>query len=190
MKARSYTAALNQVLEPAGFQRDGKDWIRVRGDMWECVNLQVSSIAGTTANLMIKDLELEKLVRAIPTMGKPIPMIPITVRIGRLIDNYDHWWRGDPEGPTQLSDVVRVLGLPYFDLVRTPEEQAVNWFGRGSGTRWHASSRIYLALTLYRMGEIAEACEALRNPPKTAIPEWRAHAEAVSRWLGCGDAAP
>ncbi len=74
-------------------------------------------------------------------------MLPVTVRIGTLMSGTDRWWRRDPNGPAELSEPIKVHALPYFDRVRTLEDQAAKWFGRGSSRGWHAPSRIYLAIT-------------------------------------------
>lgn len=44
---------------------------------------------------------------------------------------------------------------------------------------------MYLALTLYRMGEIEEACRALSNPPKSLVGTWKDQVDSVRNWLGC-----
>lgn len=183
MSRRSYKQAFDEILTPHGFTGDGRQWVRVRGDMWECVELQVSQFAGTTCNLLMKDLETERILHQIPS--KEILFLgPIPVRIGDLIDGYDHWWRRDPSGPTELSDTVRTLGLPWFDRVRTLEEQVTNWFGGRELTRWHATTMIGRAITLYRMGKIDEARAALSLPaPRTESSVWIARVEAVRTWL-------
>jgi hypothetical protein len=181
----SYAKALDALLAPLGFQRNGNDWIRVRGDMWECVDLQVSGIAGVTANVAMKDLETERVVTNIPS-AEPISLHPVTYRIGVLIDGHDKWWRNDPAGPTELVEAVRVYGLPWFDKVRTLEDQAARWYGRRSSEHRYGPSMIPLAVTLFRLGEIEEACAALPwPPPRTAIPSLVARVEAVRRWLAC-----
>ncbi len=185
MKPKSYTSALSQVLEPMGFTRQGKEWTRVRGDLWEYVGLQVSQTAGVTANLAIKDLETERLLQEAIPSKKPVVMIPVTVRIGTLMDGYDRWWLRDPNGPSELSEAVRVHAEPFFDRVRTLEDQAAKWFGRGSTKGWRPPSKIYLAITLYRLGEREEACRALSSPPKRIIPGWLAQVESARQWLGC-----
>ncbi len=58
---RSYAKALDKVLVPRGFARSGDDWVRVRGDMWECLNRQSSWLGGVTVNLYMKDLVTESL---------------------------------------------------------------------------------------------------------------------------------
>ena len=189
MTRRSYAKALDALLTPLGFQRDGNDWIRVRDDMWECVDLQVSGVAGVTANVAMKDLETEKIVTDIPSAER-ISFRPVTYRIGMLIDGHDKWWRNDPTGPAELAEAVRAYGLPWFDTVRTLEDQAARWYGRGSSKRQYGPSMIPLAVTLFRLGEIEEACEALPwPPPRTAIPSLVAHVEAVRRWLACPSAS-
>lgn len=188
---RSYAKALDEALHPFGFERKGDDWIRVRGDMWECVNRQSSWLGGVTVNLEMKDLETERLFLEVFGPQGAIQMPPTTTRIGALIDGYDRWWKSDePDGPNQMAQAVVKHGLPWFDRVGTLEEQGDNWFGRKTALTarsYHGPSLIGLALTLYRMGELQEACEVLRKPvPKTAI---QASVEKVARlreWLGCG----
>lgn len=185
MRPRTYRGALDNVLTPEGFVRDGSEWIRTRGDMWESVDLQVSTIAGTTANLVMKDLETERMLGEALGVRKSNHINAISIRIGNLINGFDRWWRQDPNGPAELSQALVTYGLPYFDRVKTLEEQAARWYGRG-GKRWHGKSLICLAITLYRMGELDEACAELSVPtPRTAIPAAVANVQTVRRWLGC-----
>lgn len=194
MTRTSYAKALDVALRPLGFSRDGDDWVRVRGDMWECVNRQSSWLGGVTVNLEIKDLETEKLYLEIFGPTGAFRMPPIDTRIGALMNGYDRWWKSDEvDGPATLVAAVVEKGLPWFDRVRTLEEQAENWFNRkGALTArgYHSRSLVGLALTLYRMGETREACEVLQKPiPRTAIP---ANVEGVARvreWMGCEAAA-
>ena len=66
MSRLSYTKALDGVLQPLKFERQGKDWIRIRGDIWDCCNLQKSWIDGSvTVNLFAKDLETERILKTI-----------------------------------------------------------------------------------------------------------------------------
>jgi hypothetical protein len=179
----SYAKALDKLLQPLGFQREGNDWIRVQGDMWECVNLQISWVAGVTANVEMKDLETEKILQAIPC-EPPIFMSPVSMRIGHLIDGYDRWWHNAPDGPAELAEAVKIYGLPWFDKVRTLEDQAARWYGRGSAKPWRGASMTKLPVTLYRMGELAEALALFEAPePKTANPFFVAQARCVQQWL-------
>lgn len=195
MKRQSYPKALDDALRPFGFERQGDDWIRVRGDMWECVNRQSSWLGGVTVNLDMKDLQTEKLFLSIFASSGAIQMPTIGARIGELIDGYDRWWKKDePNGPAEMAQAVVEHGLPWFDRVRTLEEQAANWYGRAGALTsrgYHGSSLVGLALTLYRMGEREEACRVLSKPvPRTAI---RSSVEKVARvrdWLGCRSADP
>ena len=129
MSGRSYKKRLDDLLTPLGFVRDGQDWIRVRDGMKERVNLQVSNIAGSTINLNVVDVESARLASEILS-GSGEFYMGISQRIGHLIDNYDHWWRREPNGPAELTDAVRTYGLPFFDRVRSLDDQAANWFGR------------------------------------------------------------
>ena len=192
MSRPSYANALDRLLQPLGFRREGNDWTRIRGDMWECIDLQTSAIAGVTANVAAKDLATERILRGIPCT-KPLFMPPVEVRIGQLIDGYDKWWRKDPNGPAELVEAVQVYGLTWFDKVRTLEDQAARWYGRGGDRPWRSPSMIRLAVTLYRMGEISEARALFETPaPRTVNPYLLAEARCVERWLEqkAGEADP
>ena len=186
--ARSYVKALDQLLSPLGFKRSGDDWVRVRGDMWECVNRQSSTLYGVTANLSMKDLGTEKLFLEIFGGEGAIVLPPINVRIGELLDGHDRWWTSDePNGPNELADAVLKHGLPWFDEVCTLEQQAECWFARRTALTdrgYHGLSLVGLALTLYRMGEVQEAREVVRKPvPLTAIAANVKWVAKVREWL-------
>ena len=182
MSRKSYATALDEVLRPMGFTRDGAWWSRTVGTVLERIDLQTSSIAGTTANLWTKDLATEELLREAIPWKRPLEIVEFGMRIGRLMSGNDKWWRNDPNGPTELAEAMGKHADRYFEGRRKLEDQA-RWFGRESPKFRAASTRIYLALTLYRMGEIDEACRALENPPKTMTPSWRPQVESVRQWL-------
>jgi hypothetical protein len=193
--ATTYAKAIDQALRPHGFIKSGNNWTRVRGDMWECVNRQSSWLGGVTVNLEMKDLETERIYVAVFGSEVSLGLPPISQRIGHLIGNADRWWSKDEvDGPADLADAVVKFGLPWFDRVRTLQEQAENWYGRSlprTGRRFHAFSMIVLALTLYRMGEIEEACGVLRTPvPKIAGASVERRFAKVREWIGCDQAAP
>ena len=90
-----------------------------------------------------------------------------------------------------MADLTVRFGLPWFDRFQTLEDQAANWYGRFSThTRgYNGPSLIGLALTLFRMGELEEACAVLSKPvPKTAIKVWVEKVARVREWLGCDPA--
>jgi len=189
MNRKSYLAAIDAVLKPMGFMREGKEWSRCIGTVEEHVDLQVSSIAGTTANLWSYDTATSDLLKKAIPWKPDIGMVLSPWRIGTLMTGYDRWWKNDPNGPAELAEALRVHVPPFFEARRSLEDQA-RFFGRAE-PRWKAGNtktRIYLALTLYRMGQLGEACAALQNPPKTAPAPWLAQAESVRKWLGCPEA--
>jgi hypothetical protein len=146
----------------------------------------VSSIAGTTANLWSYDGATNDLLKAAIPWKPDVTMVLGAWRIGTLMSGYDRWWKNDPNGPTELAEAIRLHAPPFFEARRSLEDQA-RLFGRAA-PRWtsgNTPSRTYLALTLFRMGELEEACAALRNPPKTIPASWLAQAESIRRWLGC-----
>jgi len=189
MSRTSYGAAVDAVLKPMGFTRKGKEWSRRIGTVEEHVDLQVSSIAGTTANLWSYDTATSDLLKKAIPWKPDVGMVLSTWRIGTLMTGYDRWWKNDPNGPAELAEALRVHVPPFFEARRSLEDQA-RFFGRAE-PRWKpggTTTRIYLALTLYRMGELEEACAALQNPPRTTPASWLAQAESVRKWLGCSQA--
>jgi hypothetical protein len=186
MTRKSYAAALDEVLKPMGFARDGREWSRRVGTVVETVGLQVSTIAGTTANLWFYDAATNDLLKEAIPWKPDVTMVLRAWRIGTLMNGYDRWWKNDPNGPDELAEALRIHAPPFFERWRSLEDQA-RYFGRAE-PRWKpggTASRIYLALTLYRMGELEEACAALATPPRTAPASWLAQAESVRKWLGC-----
>ncbi|MFC3077637.1 DUF4304 domain-containing protein [Phenylobacterium terrae] len=189
MSRISYAKALDKVLRPLGFERNRDDWIRVRGDIWECVNRQSSWLGGVNVNLFVKDLETEKLYREIA--GSEHAVIPQGgTRISDLIGGADRWWKtDDPDGPAELAELVLRVGVPWFDKVRTLEEQAEQWFFRSvalTTSGYHWPTLVGLALTLHRMGEAEEACRVVRKPvPRTANQSSVEKVAKVRAWLGC-----
>lgn len=190
MTRSPFAKALSAALTPLGFSRSGDDWIRVRGEIWECVNRQSSWLgAGVTANLMMKDVATEKLFLEIlaPTGAVQMPP-PATTRIATLIDGYDRWWaRGDPHGPTEMAAAVVEYGLPWFSRIQSLEDEASLWHARKSALAvrgYHGPTLVGLALTLYRMGKFEEALEVTRKPtPRTAIPGSVEMVARVRAWL-------
>ncbi|THD63925.1 DUF4304 domain-containing protein [Phenylobacterium sp.] len=186
MSRRTYAAALNDVLAPMGFERGERSWSRTVGTVLEEIDLQKSQIAGTTANLWSKDLATEELLRQAIPWKRPLDLLPSVYRIGTLMNGSDRWWKNDPNGPAELAEAIRVHAPAFFEGRRSLEDQA-RLFGRAE-PRWKPSgtaSRMYLALTLYRMGQKEEACAVLQSPPRTAPASWLAQAESVRNWLGC-----
>jgi hypothetical protein len=184
MTRPSYLKAIDGVLAPIGFARSGREWIRVRGEIEERVDLQKSGIdGGVTVNVWAKDLQTERILRSIP-YHKMLGIRQVGVRIGTLIDGYDRWWRNNPDGPPDLAEAVRLYAVPWFDQVRTLEDQASKWYGRGTRQPWRKPNLAALAVTLARLGSIDEALALFEAPvPKTAIPALVAEGKCVQRWL-------
>ncbi len=106
------------------------------GDVLEQIDLQVSSIAGTIANLWAKDVATEDLLREAIPWKRPTGIIQEGYRIGHLMDgNLYRWWKNDPNGQVELARALRVRAPPYFEARRSLEDQAIS-FGR-KATRWN-----------------------------------------------------
>jgi hypothetical protein len=189
MTRLSYTKALDHLLQPLGFAREeekkGKDWIRIRGDVWDCVNLQKSWVdGGVTVNLYAKDLETEKVLKSI-ACNTVLGVHLAYERIGILIDGYDRWWKNNPDGPAELAEAVRVHGVPWFDRVQSLEDQATFWYYRtATAAPWRRSDLTTLAVTLFRLGALDEALALFEAPvPRTAMHKLVAEGRCVQRWL-------
>jgi hypothetical protein len=182
MSRASYAVALDEVLKAADFTRDGKWWSRTVDGVLEQVDLQTRSVGGTTANLWSKDLETDRILENIEC-EEPLRIIQFGMRIGRLIDGNDRWWRDDPRGPAQLAEAVRVYGLPWFETIRSLEDQAMH-YGRGGCGAWVTPNLPALAVTLYRLEATDEALSLFDEAvPKIAIRSAVVRGRCVQRWL-------
>jgi len=184
MIRNTYSGQLSKMLVQFDFERDGSWWSRTRGDMLEQIDLQKSRATGAvTVNLWAKDLVTEAMLRAIPckhTLG----ITQSSLRLGTLIDGKDRWWKNDPNGPAEVAELVRVHAIPWFDRVRTLEEQAEKWFGRRAYVGWASPNLGALAMTLYRLGELDEALAIFDAPMRrTANPDYVASLRCVEAWL-------
>jgi hypothetical protein len=179
-----YAKALHALLKPLGFARTGNNWTRIRGDIWECVNIQGSWLGGVTVNVSAKDLKTAEILEAIPC-EEELWLSAVTTRVGHLIDGYDRWWKDQPNGPAEMAEAVRVYGLPWFDRVRSVEDQAEKWYGRyWDKSPWRNTRLPELAVTLYRLGEVEEALKLFEAPErKTTPPRLVSECRCVERWL-------
>jgi hypothetical protein len=91
MSRKSYVAVVDDVLKPLGFVRDGRQWTRRAGTVEETVELQVSSIAGTTANLWSYDTPTDDLLKKAIPWKPDVGMEIYASRIGILMTGYDCW---------------------------------------------------------------------------------------------------
>ena len=186
MTRLSYSKALDQALVPLGFAREDKsrDWRRLRGELQDWVNLQKRWIDGSiTVNLFSKNLETERILKSIPC-DEVLGIRQFGKRIGILIDGYDRWGKNDPEGPREMAEAVEAHGIPWFERVQSLEDEASEWYGRGTTGSWRKPNLTVLAVTLVRLGALEEALALFDEPvPKTALPRLVAEGRCVQRWL-------
>ena len=180
-----YEKAVHALLKPLGFGRRGNDWTRVRDDIWECVDLQVIRYGGVTVNFWAKDVRTAEILESIPC-EEELWLRPVTSRIGEMIDRrHREWKKEESNGPAEMAEAVRVYGLPWFDRVRSVEDQAVKWYGRYSDkSPWRNTRLPELAVTLYRLGQVEEALKLFEAPErKTTSPRLVSECRCVERWL-------
>jgi hypothetical protein len=188
VKPRSVRAALDHLLMPFGFIRDGEYWTRYFENIEEAIHLQKSNTLGLTVNIHSVDNSSKRML--IEGVGPKAPSLYywVSVRIGALMDNYDHWWKAGPQAIEEIPRLVSELALPFLEKMRSPAEQA-DRFGRravGEPGPRHIPSALKLAITLYRMGEKEEACRALVIPKRrTETAVWAAQVPALRAYLGC-----
>jgi hypothetical protein len=118
-------------------------------------------------------------------LAYPLLLNWFTSRVGTLIDGRDRWWKDEPDGPAEMAEAVRIYGLPWFDRVRSVEDQAAKWYGRHSMKGpWRSPSLPALAVTLYRLGELDEALALFSAPERKTTPaNYIAKCRCVERWL-------
>jgi len=184
MTALSYTKALDRALHPLGFAREAKDWVRLRGDLREEVNLQRSWVDGSvTVNLFAKNLQTERILKSI-ACETALGVRMFGQRIGELIDGRDRWWKNDPDGPAELAEAVLAVGIPWFEQIQSLEDEAIKRYGRGTTGTWSKPNLATLAVTLFRLGALDEALSLFDEPqPKMANPTLVAEGRCVQRWL-------
>jgi hypothetical protein len=186
MTRLSYTKALDHALEPLGFSREGKkkDWVRLRGEVEDWVNLQKSWIDGSvTVNLFAKNVETERMLKSVDC-AETLGITQSGERIGDLIDGHDRWWKNNPEGPKEVADAVLTYGIPWFERVQSLEDQASIWYWRGTTGSWRKQNLAALAMTLFRLGAVEEALALFDEPvPRTAIPMSVTKGRCMQRWL-------
>lgn len=174
MSKTSYAKALNEALTPFGFHREGDDFIRIRGEIWQCVNRYSSWLGGVKVSLHVLNLGTSKLSLEILGNG----LVAISESLGSLIDGRDRKWGDGAEYDGDAQAMVAAVlqyGLPWFDQAPASlEEQATRWYARETTPThpfYHSKTMIALALTLYRMGEIDEARRVLDKPPRRLTPQ-------------------
>jgi hypothetical protein len=184
VKRPSYQGALDELLIPLGFERPkARNWVRKEGGLIDHVDIQTSSHGGTTANLHFNDENTWALLtEAVPTMTGPYFM---NTRLWSLTgDPYVKWWqKGDPNGPTDVVWALRQYGLPLFDQLRSLEFQTTRCGPLFTDERRHAWSQIWLAMTLYRMGDHANARRVISEPTKSPGEHWAAQVAGIRRWV-------
>ena len=86
--------------------------------------------------------------------GRCRPPPRLRERIGQLTHGrHREWGKDEPNGPAEMAEAVRVHGLPWFDRVRSVEDQAAQWYGRyWDKSPWRNTRLPELAVTLYRLG--------------------------------------
>jgi hypothetical protein len=196
MARLNYKQALDAVLAPMGFTyRDhsaqypgiGKRervWDRERDGFRESVFLGYSNYFGMTADFLLDDLTTRALYKEARPGGDGL-----LIRTGRISEitggAHSGWFKDDPHGPEALAALVKELAEPWFNEVRSLEDQAVKWYYRGTPSKGTPTSReIGLALTLYRMGEFDEAIAAADVPPRRTRPKsWADDVYGVRDWL-------
>jgi hypothetical protein len=194
MGGKSFTRALQEVLEPEGFVRNGRMWIRERSGLKDMIGLQTSSYLGSTVNIHFVDLiSLGILYDALPPKLRDFAY-PVNARISELMGEvYDKWWRRTPGAAAEVAEAVRMFALPFFEQLHPLESQA-NRYGRRAAPSERfvgGPSAMFLAVTLMRMGEREEACAVLNKPHRRRDMQiWIDRIAALRRHLGCEPPKP
>lgn len=185
----NYARAIDKALKPHGFVQDGDDWIRIRGDRWECVNRHSSWRGGVHITLSMKDLETQRIYQMIfDRHGDSAWRGYLTQDLGILANGYQGFWRQDtPNGAQDLVDKLLGFGLPWFETFQTPEEVVRPWRSRTDPPTYRDFSPVWLVtymICFYRLGDLEAAQAVLRTPaPRLATPASLTHMERARAWL-------
>lgn len=188
MTRPTYRSTINKVLEPRGFIRTGNDWKRENEAHVDIISVQSTSVLGSTINIHAQDKVSERMILDAEPAGPPPTLFPVSVRIQRLVEpnTRDRWWRaGDPNGPAEAAALIEAYALPFLERMHTLEGMAD--YLQKSATKWRdGTSRLHLAVIQARMGDMAQACETLRDPPKDYEGRWLGKIVSLRRQFGCG----
>jgi len=151
----SFRSAVNALLAPLGFERQGKDWVRRTDGFVETVGLHVTSI-GTVIDYQSIDLTTRAILMEVnPTWVKNQPQfIRLFDPTGKQV------FRSDTDKPSELARAIHDVVLPFFEKMRTPAGQievyksSVDLGASGYPTFW--------AVADWRVGDKASADAKLR----------------------------
>lgn len=189
MTSINYARAIDKALKPLGFVRVGDDWVRIRGDRWECVNRHSSQRGGVHLTLSMKDLETERIYREI--FCRPDDAAwggYVSQDLGKLVNGYQGFWKQEtPNGAQDLVDKLLGLGLPWFETFQPPERVIAAWRARTDPPTYrdfNATWLITYMICFYRLGDFDAAQAVLRTPaPRLAKPLSLENMDRARDWL-------
>jgi hypothetical protein len=185
----NYARVIDKALKPLGFDRDADDWIRIRGDRWECVNRYSSWLGGVHVTLSMKDLETQRVYRSIFHLPDDLAWGGyLDEDLGVLVNGRQGFWMQDtPNGAQDLVDKLLTFGLPWFETFQTPEQVVAPWRARTDPPTYRAFNPTWLItymICFYRLGDLEAAREVLRTPaPRLAPPKCLEAIARASAWL-------
>jgi hypothetical protein len=188
MKPRGYSQAIDSVLTPLGFAREGSDWIRRIGDVEDCVSLYKGGDGSMHVDLLNSDLKSNEVMKAALGPDRGNSRWWISQPLSRVYGQSHKTWKNDPNGPSEVAEKLCDYGPKFFELVRDLKSQAY-WFGLAgllTGVWRQGPTVVKLAITLHRMGERELCCRALDVPRRNhEIPSLAADIGTVRRYFQC-----
>jgi hypothetical protein len=184
MSRKSYTQAVDDLLTPLGFVKSARmEWTRVEGGYEDVIGLQVIQGTGTVVNVYSLDLVTDAIFDSLGPGVSVGVKYPVYKRLGRLMGPRDRAWRRDRDKPEDLVAAIETYALPFLsrmhDLVGL-----LGYYSRGVRIRDNPSM-YWHALTVYRLGEQALACQLLSRRPRVRDDGvWRT-IDAIRDYCGC-----
>jgi hypothetical protein len=185
MRGKSFTSAVNDVLEPAGFTRAGRaTWNRTAGGYRDAISLQTIQSLGTVVNVYTVDLTSKAILDSCAPDQSGGLMYPVYERLGLLMGPFDRAWRQGRDRPSDLAAAIVNHALPFLDRMHDLV-QLMGYLSRGAKKWREFTEVVYLAITLYRLGETDQACRLLAHPPRRLGDGGRIKVAALRDYFDC-----
>ncbi|WP_420810746.1 DUF4304 domain-containing protein [Croceicoccus ponticola] len=112
---------LDEFLEPHGFERHGRTWVRSRPLFSDVIDVQRgASIGGVTINIALMHTPTYELVWGkSPTQPFSEPDCIVRTRLGFLVNGRDHWWKSIIQSDVaNMMEALSSAAIPFFQSLR------------------------------------------------------------------------
>ncbi len=177
--------AINEVLIPAGFSKDGDVWRRASVPWLDVMELQKSkSGQAATLNCGIHHPEIYEKCWGRP--GKtPISYSNCIVRtrLSELVLGRDEWWKlEDPVAIEAAAEMTKSHGLPFVERMHSLERVHDFFQSTNILKKRYPPDIIYLSAIKSQLGDSASARKIMEALEMAVPPSWKRQVlEALNR---------